>query len=60
MDFSTLTDTELQTYRVAAITETERRANLSAIPDTVALLAAEFVAAGGTQSALDAAILPAP
>ena len=58
MDLTTLTDSDLDAHRIAAITEQERRANLAAIPATVAALSAQFVAAGGDQTELEAAIVP--
>ena len=58
MNLTTLTDTELDTHRIDVITEQERRASLAAIPATVATLAEQFIAAGGAQAELDAAIVP--
>lgn len=60
MDLTTLTLGELAAVRVEILTEIERRATLAAIPDQVGALAARYVAAGGPQATLDAAILPAP
>jgi len=59
MNLATLTPTELDTLRIEILTEQERRASLLAIPATVAILAAQYVAAGGERSTLDAAIAPA-
>jgi len=58
MDITTLTDTELDALRVDVLNEQERRANLATIPATLATLAAQFIAGGGEQSAIDAAVSP--
>ena len=58
MDLTTLTAEELDAHRLAVLNEQERRANLAAIPAQVATLAAQFVAAGGAQAELTAAIMP--
>ena len=59
MDLTTLTDAELEQHRIDVLTEIERRSNLAAIPAQVATLAAQYVAAGGEQAELAAAIEPA-
>jgi len=59
MDISTLTETELDALRVEVLNEQERRANLATIPQTVADLAARFIAGGGEQATIDAAVSPA-
>lgn len=58
MNLETLTDTELNAHRIAVITEQERRTNLAAIPAQVAMLAEQFITAGGAQAELNAAIVP--
>jgi len=59
MNLATLTDTELDALRVDVLNEQERRANLATIPQTVADLAARFIAGGGAQSVIEAAVVPA-
>jgi hypothetical protein len=59
MDLTTLTDEDLNAQRIAIITEQERRSNLAAIPAQLAILAAQYIEAGGAQAELDAAIVPA-
>ena len=46
MDYSTLTDEELDRQRVKIITEQERRAKLALLPDQLADMARDAVAAG--------------
>jgi len=58
MDISTLTDPELDAQRIAVLNEQERRANLATIPQTVADLAARFIAGGGEQATIEAAVVP--
>lgn len=50
MDFSTLTDEDLDTLRIDVLTEQERRANLTRIPEQTATLNATFLRAEGTVS----------
>lgn len=57
MDFKTLTDADLDAHRIAVINEQERRANLLSAPQLVADLTARFIADGGVQATLDAAVL---
>ena len=52
MDLKTLTDDELEQYRVDVLTEQERRQRLSAIPTQVTQLAGQFVADGGDKTIL--------
>lgn len=56
MDVSTYTDDELESLRVAVATEQERRANLAAIPEQIALLARTFRDGGGDEGDLTAAL----
>ena len=58
MDISTLTETELDALRVEVLNEQERRANLATIPQTVADLAARFIAGGGEQATIEAVVVP--
>ena len=59
MNISTLTDTELDALRIDVLNEQERRTSLATIPQTVADLAARFIAGGGEQAAIEAAVVPA-
>ncbi|MDJ0337483.1 hypothetical protein [Cryobacterium sp. PH31-O1] len=59
MDLTALTDIELETQHVAIQAEYDRRSVLAAIPEQVAVLSLQYLAAGGNQSNLDAAIVPA-
>lgn len=59
MDLTTLTPEELDAHHIAVLNEIERRANLAAIPTQVASRATQYVAAGGDQTGLDAAVAPA-
>lgn len=52
----TLTDDDLDQLRRDALTEQERRANLAAIPEQVADLAAKYRDGGGDPADLHAAI----
>jgi hypothetical protein len=52
MDLKTLTDDELEQYRIDVLTEQERRANLAAIPAQVAQLAQTYAAGGGDPAVL--------
>lgn len=47
MDFTTLTDQQLDEYRVAVLAEQERRDNLAQIPDQISELREKYVAGGG-------------
>lgn len=58
MNLTTLTDEELDLHRIVVVNEVERRSNLAAIPAQVSVLAEQFIAAGGEQALLDAAIVP--
>lgn len=46
MDLSTLTDEQLDARRVALLTEQERRRKLADLPDDLAAMARDAVAAG--------------
>lgn len=46
MDLTTLTDEQLDARRIAVLTEQERRAKLSQLPDQLADMARDAVAAG--------------
>ncbi|WP_087485565.1 hypothetical protein [Brachybacterium massiliense] len=46
MDLRTLTDDDLDAHRIAVLTEQERRANLAQLPDQLATMARDAVAAG--------------
>ena len=59
MELKTLSDAELDALRVDVLNEQERRANLATIPTTLATLAAQFIAGGGEQATIDAAVSPA-
>ncbi|WP_181064967.1 hypothetical protein [Pseudoclavibacter sp. Z016] len=47
MDYTNLTDEELEAARVAVQAEQERRANLAAIPAQIAALKQTFLDGGG-------------
>lgn len=53
-----LSDSELAEQRAAILAEQIRRENLAAIPVEIARLTAEYTEAGGSQKALETAILP--
>ena len=59
MNLATLNDSELDALRIDVLNEQERRAGLATIPQTVADLAARFIAGGGEQSVIEAAVVPA-
>ena len=46
MDLATLTDEQLDAHRVAVLTEQERRAKLEQLPDQLAAMTRDAVAAG--------------
>lgn len=46
MDLTTLTDEQLDDHRRAVLTEQERRAKLAQLPDQLAAMARDAVAAG--------------
>ena len=46
MDLTTLTDEQLDARRVAVLTEQERRAKLAQLPDQLADMARDAIAAG--------------
>ena len=46
MDLTTLTDEQLDTRRIAVLTEQERRAKLAQLPDQLATMARDAAAAG--------------
>ena len=52
IDFSTLTDREIDAQRVAVLTEQERRVKLTSIPHQVKDLANQYEAGGGSRQAL--------
>ncbi len=52
IDFSTLTDEQLDEQRVAILTEQERRQRMSAIPDQIKGLADQYEAGGGSRQEL--------
>lgn len=56
MTITTLTDTELDTLRIDVLNEQERRMSLATIPQTVVDLVARFIAGGGEQAVIDAAV----
>lgn len=56
MDLTTLTDEQLDQHRRNVAAEQERRANLAAIPEQVADLAAKYRDGGGDPADLHAAI----
>ncbi|WP_157156268.1 hypothetical protein [Diaminobutyricimonas sp. LJ205] len=56
MDYTTLTNEQLEQARLDVLNEQERRANLAAIPDAVAQLAQTYTAAGGNPADLSAVI----
>ena len=58
MNLATLNDSELDALRIDVLNEQERRASLATIPQTVADLAARFIAGGGEQSVIEAAVVP--
>lgn len=57
MDTTTLTDEELDALRVDILTEQDRRQIRASTPQVVADLTARFLADGGVQATLDAAVL---
>lgn len=57
-DLRDLTDTDLDTVRVAILTEKERRANLAAIPAQIEHLAKVYRDGGGDEKALQDALTP--
>lgn len=60
VDFSRFTDDQLDQLRVDVLTEQERRANLSQIPNQVTELAKAYRAGGGDEDALIQAISHTP
>ena len=52
MDYKSLTDEQLESERVAILTEQERRANLAQIPATIQELAAKYTEGGGDREDL--------
>lgn len=57
MNVTTLTDEQLDQLRVDILTEQDRRHIRATTPQTVADLTARFIADGGVQATLDAAVL---
>lgn len=55
-DLTTLTDEDLDALRVRVLTERERRANLSRIPDQVADLCRTYRDGGGDPTVLEKAV----
>ena len=60
MDITTLTDEELDQLRVDILTEQDRRHIRASTPQVVADLTARFIADGGVQATLDAAVSVKP
>ena len=58
MDLTTLTDEQLDDHRRAVLIEQERRANLAAIPEQIAMLAQTYRDGGGDEQALTEALTP--
>jgi hypothetical protein len=58
MDFTTVTDADLDADRITIINEQERRAKLVTIPAQIAELAKQYLEARGDQAELYAAIVP--
>lgn len=58
-DLTNYGDEALDELRVAVLTEQERRTRLAAIPAQVTALATAYLADGGDQAQLEAAIVPA-
>lgn len=58
LDLTLLTSEDLDALRVDVIIEQERRTSLAAIPAQINALALAYVAAGGEQSVVDAAVEP--
>ena len=58
MDLRTLTDEELDAYRIAVAVEVERRANLAAIPEQIEALAKVYREGGGDEDTLIDALAP--
>jgi hypothetical protein len=56
MDYTTLTDEELDEHRIMVLSEQERRARLAAAPEQARVLAAAYEADGGDPADLVAAI----
>lgn len=56
MDLTTLTDEGFDALRVRVLTEQERRANLSQIPDQVADLCRTYREGGGDPTVLEQAV----
>lgn len=52
MDYTTLTDDQLDEERTAILIEQERRANLAQIPATIQELADKYAEGGGDREAL--------
>ena len=52
MDLTTLTDDQLDARRIAVLTEQERRAKLAELPDQLADMARDAIAAGVDPDAL--------
>lgn len=53
MDLTTYADEELDSLRLAVLTERERRTKIAGIPDQIASLRDEYLAAGGDPADLD-------
>lgn len=58
-DLTTYSDDDLEALRVAVLTEQDRRTKLAQIPQMVTQLTGQFMAAGGAQSVLTAAVTSA-
>ena len=57
MDLKTLTDEQLEQYRVDVLTEQERRQRLASAPAQVAQIATAYVADGGDLTTLTQAMM---
>lgn len=53
MDLQTMSDVQLEKYRIDVLTEQERRAKINAIPEQITALRDQYLAAGGDPAALE-------
>lgn len=58
MDLMNLTDDDLDEHRRAILTEQERRSNLAAIPEQIAVLAQTYRDGGGDEQTLIEVLTP--
>ena len=56
MDYTSLTDKQLDAERIAIITEQERRQRLAAAPEQISQIATAFIADGGDIATLTDAL----